>query len=98
MIGRAYIGSTAAQRDFARFQARLGQRGITVNLLSHEFGEVVDAVATSASRSAAEEKLGGTWVSALGVLSMPASNMPMITTTLTLPAGRKRREPECLVD
>ncbi len=60
MIGRAYIGSTAD--DFARFQARLGQRGITVNLLSHEFGEVVDAVATSASRSAAE-KLGG----ALGV-------------------------------
>ncbi|KAA3659130.1 MAG: hypothetical protein DWQ04_23175, partial [Chloroflexi bacterium] len=60
MIGRASIGRTAD--DFARFQARLGQRGITVSLLAREFDEVADAAATSASRSAAE-KLGG----ALGV-------------------------------
>ena len=56
MIGRAYIGSTAD--DFAQFQARLGQRGITASLLSREFDEVVDAAATSASQKAAKQ-LGG---------------------------------------
>ncbi len=48
--------------NFIRFQTRLGQRGITARLLSREFDEVVDAVATSTSREAAK-KMGG----ALGV-------------------------------
>jgi hypothetical protein len=60
MVGRAYIGETA--EEIAQYQLRLQRSGITARILSREFDEIIDATATSASRSTAEA-LGG----ALGV-------------------------------